>query len=175
MFCIYFVRHGQTDWNFLRKFQGQQDIPLNDLGRRQAQAVSERLRRISFDVLYSSDLSRAYETAEMINAHHRLPIHVGNPIGGTLANARNSASNAPCRSRYATEIHNPIQAGPIEVASNGCRATRSRKRSDRSRLETSESPIWEYYRSRHADRRRRGWMISASRFASPNVAIAASG
>lgn len=74
MFCIYFVRHGQTDWNFLRKLQGQQDIPLNDLGRQQAQAVSERLKRTSFDVLYSSDLSRAYETAEMINAHHGLPV-----------------------------------------------------------------------------------------------------
>jgi len=74
MFHLYFIRHGKTDWNEQQKLQGQQDIPLNALGRRQAQAVAERLQREAFDVLYTSDLSRAYETASAINVHHGLTI-----------------------------------------------------------------------------------------------------
>ncbi|KUO49762.1 MAG: hypothetical protein APF76_00510 [Desulfitibacter sp. BRH_c19] len=64
---IILVRHGQTEWNLLQKYQGQTDIPLTDLGRKQAQAAGEYLANIEkIEALYCSDLSRTKETAEII-------------------------------------------------------------------------------------------------------------
>ncbi|KAL9229755.1 hypothetical protein vseg_005189 [Gypsophila vaccaria] len=66
---IIIVRHGETDWNALGKMQGQTDIDLNDVGRQQAMAVAERLsREPDITAVYSSDLKRALDTAEMIAA-----------------------------------------------------------------------------------------------------------
>lgn len=59
--CI--VRHGETAWNAEHRVQGQLDVPLNAIGQAQAQAASKVLSREKFDVIYSSDLSRARQTA----------------------------------------------------------------------------------------------------------------
>jgi len=75
MTTIGWIRHGVTDWNLERRAQGQTDIPLNDAGRAQARAVAERLSKEEpWDVVYSSDLSRAKETADTIGAAFGLPV-----------------------------------------------------------------------------------------------------
>jgi len=60
------ARHGTTDWNARHVWQGHRDIPLNDLGRAQARALAERLAVETIDALWTSDLSRATETAEIV-------------------------------------------------------------------------------------------------------------
>ncbi len=62
------VRHGQTDWNAQRRLQGSTDIPLNDVGRGQARDAVAVLSGYAWDVIVSSPLSRAAETAELIAA-----------------------------------------------------------------------------------------------------------
>ncbi len=62
---ICFIRHGETDWNASRRIQGQLDIPLNENGRNQALSLSA-LHDNNFNSIYSSDLSRAHETAKML-------------------------------------------------------------------------------------------------------------
>ena len=62
----YIVRHGQTDWNVAGKWQGQENIPLNDTGRTQAKEAAERLKDLHIDLIISSDLLRCRETAEII-------------------------------------------------------------------------------------------------------------
>lgn len=60
--CI--VRHGETAWNAEHRVQGQLDVPLNAIGQAQAMAASKVLSREKFDAIYSSDLSRARQTAQ---------------------------------------------------------------------------------------------------------------
>jgi 2,3-bisphosphoglycerate-dependent phosphoglycerate mutase len=62
------VRHGQTQWNLKLIRQGHLDSPLTETGIAQAQALGERLMRETFTALYSSDLGRAVQTAQMIAA-----------------------------------------------------------------------------------------------------------
>ncbi|KAK4488367.1 hypothetical protein RD792_004128 [Penstemon davidsonii] len=61
------IRHGETEWNSDGRIQGHLDVDLNDVGRQQAVAVAERLsREPKISAVYSSDLKRAFETAEII-------------------------------------------------------------------------------------------------------------
>jgi broad specificity phosphatase PhoE len=60
------VRHGQSTWNREHRIQGQLDPPLSDEGRRQAELVGNRLAGRRFAAFYSSDLQRAFQTAEVI-------------------------------------------------------------------------------------------------------------
>lgn len=73
------IRHGETAWNVERRYQGTTDIPLNELGVRQAQAAADAMRGEQWDVIVSSPLQRAWNTALPIaealgiDAEHLIP------------------------------------------------------------------------------------------------------
>lgn len=67
MTTVYLIRHGTTDSNKTGKFQGTMDTPLNSLGLLQAEKLGERFSSVPIDVLYSSDLTRAFQTAQAIS------------------------------------------------------------------------------------------------------------
>jgi len=67
---ILLVRHGETDWNRKRRFQGRSDIPLNQAGRDQAQALARALKTETLVAIHSSPLARARETASLIGVFH---------------------------------------------------------------------------------------------------------
>ena len=71
---IYIVRHGQTEWNILGKTQGHGDSNLTAKGRGQAELLAESMTKYPIDYIYSSDLGRAYQTAEIIG--NKLSIEV---------------------------------------------------------------------------------------------------
>lgn len=73
---LWLIRHGQTDWNLTGRWQGQaSDAPgLNEKGRLQALAIREQLQEIKLSAIFSSDLLRAQQTAELIAEPLGLPI-----------------------------------------------------------------------------------------------------
>jgi len=68
------VRHGETDWNAAGRLQGHTDRPLSDSGREQARRLADELAEEQLDGIYSSDLARARETAEIVGERLRLPV-----------------------------------------------------------------------------------------------------
>ena len=92
MTIILLARHGQSDWNATRRWQGHADRPLTEKGREQARALAERLRHVELDAVYSSDLRRAADTAAAVsNEVIELPalreVDVGSWSGLTRAEA----------------------------------------------------------------------------------------
>ncbi|MDQ2966963.1 MAG: histidine phosphatase family protein [Actinomycetota bacterium] len=75
MTTLLLVRHGETDWNRDGRWQGGSDTTLNDLGREQARSLADQLDG-NIDVVYSSDLARARETAEILAAKLGLEVRV---------------------------------------------------------------------------------------------------
>lgn len=71
---ILLIRHGETPWNAERRLQGHIDIPLNDVGLRQAAAVGQALAGEPLAAILSSDLQRACQTAQAVADLHALPV-----------------------------------------------------------------------------------------------------
>lgn len=71
---LYLIRHGETDYNKNRRIQGQCDIELNEYGRELARVTAEGLKDVSFDVVFTSPLKRAKETAQIIIDGREIPV-----------------------------------------------------------------------------------------------------
>lgn len=65
---IYLIRHGETDWNQVHRFQGREDIPLNEDGIKQAEVTGRALKKTGIEAVYTSPLQRALHTAQEIAA-----------------------------------------------------------------------------------------------------------
>ncbi len=72
---IILVRHGETDWNVLHRFQGSSDIPLNETGRHQAGFAKAGLSGAQLTAIYTSPLQRAVETAAIIRDQRNIPVY----------------------------------------------------------------------------------------------------
>lgn len=77
---ILLTRHGQTEWNVLKKVQGKVDIELNATGIKQAEETALKLKNTAIDIIISSPLKRARQTAEIINKETNLPIIIDERI-----------------------------------------------------------------------------------------------
>lgn len=74
MTTILLARHGESDWNHAKRWQGVADRPLTERGRRQAVELADRLAKTELDAVYSSDLQRARATAEVVAARNGLEV-----------------------------------------------------------------------------------------------------
>ncbi|MBA3401112.1 MAG: histidine phosphatase family protein [Actinobacteria bacterium] len=90
---IILVRHGETDWNRDRRFQGQADVVLNETGRAQVRVLAAELAGEAFSIAYTSPLRRAAESAEILAAtlglevrpcNALMEVHVGSWAGLTV-------------------------------------------------------------------------------------------
>ncbi|MCQ2519691.1 MAG: histidine phosphatase family protein [Lachnospiraceae bacterium] len=71
---LYVLRHGTTDWNEAKRLQGNSDTELNEKGRLLAKQTAKALEDVPFSHIYSSPLSRAVETAEIVRGHRNVQI-----------------------------------------------------------------------------------------------------
>jgi len=72
---LYLIQHGMTDWNTKLRSQGHVDVPLNETGHQQAEALAEYLADTKFDAIYSSDLSRTVDSIRPLAEKQGLEIH----------------------------------------------------------------------------------------------------
>jgi broad specificity phosphatase PhoE len=103
------ARHGETDWNRDGRWQGLSDTRLNDLGREQAEALAAHLDD-AVDVVYSSDLARARETAEIVAARLGLEVRLDPRLRERGFGAWEGLTTAEIENRFA-ESHRRWRAG----------------------------------------------------------------
>lgn len=71
---IYLTRHGQTEWNIERRLQGRGDSPLTEAGIDRAKELRERIKDINIDVIYSSPIKRALDTANLVKGDKSIEV-----------------------------------------------------------------------------------------------------
>ncbi|MFH1263388.1 MAG: histidine phosphatase family protein [Pseudomonadota bacterium] len=76
MTTFYLIRHGQTDWNAIRKVMGRTDVPLNSVGVAQAKDLSGAMSRYPIDAIVTSPQLRARQTADVIGAGRTVPVRI---------------------------------------------------------------------------------------------------
>ncbi len=103
---VYLIRHGETEWNLAGRWQGHADVPLNDLGLRQARLLGQRLARehARFDAIYSSDLARAFQTAWELGAAVKVPVQLLPPLREIDLGAWSGHTYAEIKEHFPTEI-----------------------------------------------------------------------
>ena len=115
---IFFVRHGLTDWNVEKRFQGTLDIPLNSAGILQAQTAALRCKELNLERIYHSSLARAAQTAQIIANASNVPLipNTGfNEVSlGVFQGLNHEQAKAQYPEAYAQYFANRIQGAPPE-------------------------------------------------------------
>lgn len=102
---IYLMRHGETDWNKAGRFQGQQDVPLNENGIELAVKTAEGLKNVNFDAAFSSPLQRALVTARTVIGSRNIEVQTDERLrelcfGPSEGECSDSAKSNPMHPMY---------------------------------------------------------------------------
>jgi len=111
---IILARHGETDFNAREIFRGRADVPLNETGLKQARLLGEYLSREKIDVIYSSPLPRAVQTAEAVAAHHRREVNINDNLNDIDCGEWQGLSVSEVKERY-TELYQDWLDTPEQV------------------------------------------------------------
>jgi probable phosphoglycerate mutase len=99
------VRHGESEWNKIGRYQGQEDAALSDLGQRQAKALAGRLQTEKIHAIYASPLQRAANTARAIAEFHPdVPFHTENALLEIHHGDWQGLYSPDVKARYGTEL-----------------------------------------------------------------------
>ncbi len=105
MVTVALIRHAESTWNREGRIQGKQDPPLSPHGRRQAEALAQRLAQEPLAAVYSSPQQRAFETAEILAAPHNLPVAVEPGLAEIDHGAWEGLTEAEIRQRFADSYY----------------------------------------------------------------------
>ena len=100
---IYVIRHGETDWNKNHRFQGQTDIKLNETGREQAIKLRPLMQQLEIESVYSSTLSRAFETAELATQEIKITIQKDDRLRETNVGAAEGLTMDELLQKFGTD------------------------------------------------------------------------
>lgn len=126
---IFVVRHGETEWNRAKTYQGQMDSPLSALGIKQAQAVASALRDEKIDVIYCSDLGRAFHTAQIVSEPHGLVVITDRRLRERHLGVFQGLKNDEMVAKYADDVAKYRSGDPDHIIPGG---ESSRQRYERS-------------------------------------------
>ena len=112
MTTILLARHGETDWNRELRFQGRADPALNELGRRQARELADRLAGLGVDAVYTSPLARARETAEIVAERIGAPVEVDEELSEVDVGEWQGLTRAEIEERFPEAFRRWIAHGP---------------------------------------------------------------
>jgi 2,3-bisphosphoglycerate-dependent phosphoglycerate mutase len=116
---LWLIRHGETDWNRENRAQGQLDVPLSKLGVEQARLLAARLKNVQFEALYSSDLSRALDTANAVARVLRQPVQTDERLREIHLGVAQGMSYLEMKAqglvRQRRDIHAPWEGGESQV------------------------------------------------------------
>lgn len=118
---LYLVRHGETDWNATGRWQGHTDVPLNERGFQQARLLAQRLldEGVRFDAIYSSDLTRAYQTAWEIGSLLKVAVQLWPPLREIDMGAWSGLTREEIHARYPDEYTRLERGEDIRRGING--------------------------------------------------------
>ena len=121
-------RHGQTTWNLEHRFQGQTDIPLDPTGEAQAEQAARRLATLRPHALFSSDLSRAQQTAAPLARLTGLPVTLDKDLRERFGGDWEGLADDEIRERYPAEraTWNPPNGEPTVVVADRMAAALTR-------------------------------------------------
>jgi broad specificity phosphatase PhoE len=112
------IRHGETDWNVEGRYQGQSDVPLNPIGVKQARDLARKFIPRSLDTIFSSNLSRAQQTALMLSEATGAPLHLDPRLREIDQGEWEGMLFSDIRTRY-SEVYEQRRHYPLEVAPPG--------------------------------------------------------
>ncbi|MGH3032044.1 MAG: histidine phosphatase family protein [Gaiellaceae bacterium] len=112
MTTILLARHGESDWNAARRWQGHADRPLTEAGRAQAEVLAERLDEIHLDAVYASDLRRARETAEVVARRKGLTVEIFSALREVDVGSWSGLTRAEAEERFPEGFRRWLAGGP---------------------------------------------------------------